>query len=292
MELYFTKLPAEFSNHRIYLCPITKSGVQLEFFTDTGGGGMFIASETADKLELPIVKKKIENGEQGQYVPFPEFKKDASIPTRSESDELFIVKDIPWGEGFLGHTWFANKILKLDYLKCEMGYANNDSKYLVTDYQSLPISFKQDSNGKRLFSFPRIEATIDGEPLDFLFDTGATVNLTDKALDILGSENGSVRGTSFITRSVFEKWRKLHPDWPVIEEADHFDNQSMIQVPKVEIAGLVSGPVWFTTRPNPNFHQFMSGYMDKQVDGALGGSLFKYFTIIVDYPNSIAYFKL
>jgi len=45
----------------------------------------------------------------------------------------------------------------------------------------------------------------------------------------------------------------------------------MIQVPNVEVAGLGSGPVWFTTRPNSNFHQFMSKFMDKQVDGALGG---------------------
>ena len=51
------------------------------------------------------------------------------------------------------------------------------------------------------------------------------------------------------------------------------------------------GPVWFTRRPDPSFHQFMSQYMDKQVEGALGGSALKFFRVTVDYPNAVAAFE-
>lgn len=57
------------------------------------------------------------------------------------------------------------------------------------------------------------------------------------------------------------------------------------------MAGLTSGPVWFTTRPDSKFYVYMSQGMDKQIEGALGGSVFKYFSIIIEYPNSTAHFK-
>ena len=62
----------------------------------------------------------------------------------------------------------------------------------------------------------------------------------------------------------------------------------MIRVPQVKIAGNVVGPVWFTRRDDHNFHQYMSSMMDRQIDGALGGSALKYLRIIVDYPNEQA----
>ena len=51
------------------------------------------------------------------------------------------------------------------------------------------------------------------------------------------------------------------------------------------------GPVWFTRRPDPNFHQFASFWTDKQVEGALGGSALKYFRVTLDYPNAVAVFE-
>ena len=65
----------------------------------------------------------------------------------------------------------------------------------------------------------------------------------------------------------------------------------MIQVPSVQIAGYNAGPVWFVRRPDRNFHEFMSQWMDRRIDGALGGSLLKYFAVTVDYPNAVAYFR-
>jgi len=51
-----------------------------------------------------------------------------------------------------------------------------------------------------------LKATIDGESFNFLFDTGATVNLTNKAIETLGNVGDNpIRGMSFITQSIFEK---------------------------------------------------------------------------------------
>ena len=66
---------------------------------------------------------------------------------------------------------------------------------------------------------------------------------------------------------------------------------AMIEVPKLSVGGYEVGPVWFTVRPDKNFDQGVSQWMDKNVHGALGGSAFKFFRITVDYPNATAYFE-
>jgi hypothetical protein len=62
----------------------------------------------------------------------------------------------------------------------------------------------------------------------------------------------------------------------------------MIRVPTIEIGSQKIGPVWFTERPNRSFHDFMSQYMDQPIDGALGGSAWRYGTLIIDYPRARA----
>ena len=65
----------------------------------------------------------------------------------------------------------------------------------------------------------------------------------------------------------------------------------MIEVPSISIGGHAVGPVWFTVRPDRNFHQFMSRWMDRRIEGAVGGSAFRYFRITLDYPNAVAEFE-
>lgn len=66
---------------------------------------------------------------------------------------------------------------------------------------------------------------------------------------------------------------------------------SMIEVPTVSVAGHSIGPVWFTRRADKNFHEFMSQWMDRKVDGAIGGNALRYFRITIDYPNAVALFE-
>lgn len=93
------------------------------------------------------------------------------------------------------------------------------------------------------------------------------------------------------TASTFEKWRTRHVDWRAIEQAEVTTGEAMIEVPEITVAGHRVGPVWFTRRSDTNFHEFMSSFMDKRVDGALGGNALRFFRITVDYPNGVAVFE-
>lgn len=62
----------------------------------------------------------------------------------------------------------------------------------------------------------------------------------------------------------------------------------MIRVAEIRVGSQNIGPVWFTVRPDQSFHDFMSQYMDEPVEGALGGSAWKYATLILDYPRARA----
>ena len=76
----------------------------------------------------------------------------------------------------------------------------------------------------------------------------------------------------------------------MIAGADAPFDEAMIQVSTVEIAGQQVGPVWFVRRADRNFHEGMPRLVDVRSDGALGGSLFRYFCITVDYPRETAHF--
>jgi hypothetical protein len=105
----------------------------------------------------------------------------------------------------------------------------------------------------------------------------------------LGGPRGE-RATSFITTEVFERWRKRHPEWRVVANADAVPGMAAIEVPLISVAGFEVGPVWFTQRPDRSFHAYMAQWMDKPTDGALGGSALQYFRVTADYPNGLAVF--
>lgn len=298
--LTLTRLPAEFIGHRIFVNPLFDDGASLALFTDTGGS-MLIKPNVLHKA-TKIISKSTEESfltsdeDRGEFQQafFPAFNAEAWIPGIDGSPGLwFIVFEDTHGrlkdvDGMIGQQWFADRVWTIDYLNQEfhLGCTRDD----FSNGQSCPLAFMTDEKGKRLVSFPRIQATVDGETIDFLFDTGATVFLSDKVYNIIGDGGPQIRGTSFITASVFERWKRNHPDWLTYDDADELLNESMIQVPEVEIAGYKVGPVWFTRRADTSFHDYMSSFMDRKIDGAIGGSLFQYFSIVVDYPNAVAYF--
>ena len=98
------------------------------------------------------------------------------------------------------------------------------------------------------------------------------------------------RATSFITTKVFDSWRAARVDWPVLENAEATTGEAMIRVSQVKIAGFSVGPVWFTRRKDANFHQYMSQWMDKRIEGAVGGNVLRQFRVTVDYPKAEATF--
>ena len=285
-------LPARFDEHRIFVEPVLENGKTVLFYTDTGGG-LFIYKKWAETLNL------ITPGlEKVSPINFPVFNKSTSIPAPIGSKgRLFVLKRRENSKdnyyGMLGQAWFADRIWTFDYPRKQLLLWDKTPKKLdaVSESNKVKLAFKNDLSGKRVLHFPRIQVEIDDETLDLLFDTGATTYLAESALNQLNDGGKTVRSTSFITNLVFSRWQKRHPDWRIIEKAESTTGEAMIEVPKIKIAGYTIGPVWFTRRANKNFHEFMSRFMDKRVEGAIGGNALRYFRVTVDYPKAIAYFE-
>lgn len=291
-------LPGKFVEDRFLVQHRTARGA-LTLFTDTGGG-LFILQDAVNRLHLPTTREVAGGGgpprEVALLTPFV-------LGAGGAADDVFRVrlpvltpttaKEFGEADGMLGQAWFKGRVWTFDYpgrrlwLRAPGDLPQHDPAHAVS------LEFPTNGGGQRETDFPRIQIHVDGETIDLLFDTGATVHLSKTALSALHDGRPAVRGTSFITRSIFERWRERHPDWRVIDHADELAaGEPLIEVPTIEVAGFSIGPVWFTRRADANFHKWMSQWMDKQVEGALGGSALRYFRVTVDYPNAVAVFEL
>lgn len=289
-------LPAEFRHNQIFVVPHLQ-GEAVEFFTDTGGGWNAIRASAVEKLQLQL---QLEPGEpvgegkdEMQTVEFPSFDRESSIPSPDHDNflagRLVVAEENKLSsDGFLGGKWFANRVWEIDY--------PNESLRLLDSAEStpqsviVPLGFQVNSSGKRTMHFPRITVRIDGEDIDLLLDTGATVKLTGESGAVFDLPQDELIGGSYITRSIFERWQKNHPDWHVIAEGDGLmkPGAPMIQVPEIAIGGITAGPVWFTQRPDRIFEEWMSQMMDSTIYGAIGGSGLKYYKVVIDYPGARA----
>lgn len=288
-------LPTRYEAGRFFLVPVTTAGDTLVFYPDTGGGANMLWASTVERLSLPT--ERIATGDDSvQVTPFPEFTPSRSIPRAPmwpPMGERLLVLPEPEGrddDGFLGRLWFADRVWVLDYPGRRMGLLQGPISD-ATPGARAPLGFQTDSLGARTTHFPRLRVEIDGDSLDLLFDTGATIHLTDAGRAALGPGAPAAIGGSFITESVFRRWRERHPEWRVVEGGDRTLDMPMIEVPRVSIAGLEVGPVWVSARPDQNFHSYMSQWMDRRVEGALGGSALQYLRVLVDYPRAIAVFQ-
>ncbi|MDI3285477.1 hypothetical protein [Polyangium sp. 15x6] len=290
-------LPTRFMADRFFVEPITTSGARLLLYTDTGGG-LFLTRSAVERLGLPTEQIAGDEG-LAEGVRLPPFKPEASIPPVTvlgghlgvaSKDKKACERET--SDGMLGQAWFQGRTWTFDYpgrrllLRATGDLPAHDASHRVS------LGFPMNEAGTRATNFPRIQAQIDGQTVDLLFDTGATVNLTDQAAAALADGGPVVRATSFIVQSTFDRWRQDHPEWRVIEGADLCARgEPMIEVPRITVAGHEVGPVWFVRRRDANFHEWMSQWMDKRVDGALGGSALHDFRVTVDYPSAVAVFE-
>jgi len=291
------ELPVVYEADRFFVAPVTAKGETLHLYTDSGGG-MFLLESAVKRTGLPV-KRTVpgdKSGETLRLTALPVFRPGAAIPPPLAHDGLLPILSETKGadafrDGLLGQAWFSGRVWTWDYPGHKLLWHPDGGLPAVDPGHRVTLGFKTEG-GQRVADFPRIQATIDGETLDLLFDTGAMIALSLEALAKLGDQGPALRATSFMAAVHFDQWRKKHPDWKVIENADqNLNGEPMIEVPAVTVAGYTVGPVWFTRRPDPNFHQFMSRFMDKQVEGALGGSALKFFRVTVDYPNAVAAFE-
>jgi hypothetical protein len=289
------QVPAEFRGDRIFIHAAAPSGT-ITLYADTGGGWNAIRASVASRLKLiPSGKVEAESGLTAS-VDFPDFLTAAGVPRPSNDPwlhgQLAVVPDDQLQEdGFLGSRWFADRVWEINYLDKSMWVLRQ--WHPSTDFHGAAIGFRSNNEGRRDLNFPRIAVTVAGDVFQVLLDTGATAQLTESSAPEYSVDPGTRVGTSYITKSTFDRWRGLHSDWKVIDDAERVTGHAyrMIRVPEVTIAGLTVGPVWFAERPDPTFKNWMSQMTDKPIVGAVGGSALKYFRVILDYPGSAAYFS-
>lgn len=289
-------LPSTFEDNIIYLTPKIEGGEQLRIYTDTGGGWNVISEELVNKYNWPIHEKQADE-EIVKLVKMPTFEVTASIPLGGLNNfmegMLFIApsdvvdKYEQDYDAFLGGRWHAEKIIQLNYLTqniLNLQRLPDD----IAKYRQIGVGFQKGDDGNYTTAFPSISITIEDTEYKMLLDTGAMAVPREEFKLALNSSYRRI-ATSFIVESVFHEWQRRYPNWLVLKNACEISGADMIRVPEIVIAGQILGPVWFTKRPDSNFHIYMSSMMDTKVDGALGGSALKYLDVIVDYPSESAY---
>jgi hypothetical protein len=290
------KVPSEFKHNKVFVTPTTHSGVKLYLHTDTGGGGNVLAKNKNTELivDESLIQSTGPDGRTFKTIPIPSWQKNNNFPlVKSIKNNKFILLEKEhWAfsgiDGQLGNTWFAGNIWKFDYINDELSTLTRKE---AIKYKELPstktahLSFKTDNNGERVNNFPRMFITVDQTKLPVLLDTGATtfINVEDQTE---AKPMISKVGTSFITESIYRQWQSKHSNWQTRFEEYKGMRFEMIEVPSIEIAGFKTGPVWFTMKPDANFHQYMSSMMADHVEGAIGGSAFQYFSMVINYPNA------
>ena len=300
-------IPSVLINGRFYIKIPTFNGDSILSFCDTGGGYTALYPSTVSKLHLQskILELNID-GEKTNYIPAKDVINHPDIPLpfiqlyyqkyintpffevpeSSKADDFFssyIPQEAFLGQFFfIGHAWTFNypegKILMNTPLARDGKYDNMQ-----------PIGFKKNRDGTKRFGHPSMQVEIDGQLIDVLFDTGASILLSKATQAALNVDSKSIGG-SFIAKSVFDDWRIKHPDWRFIEKGE-VTGADMMQVPLVKVGSLTAGPVWFAKRPDEAWSRGMIGSMDKVVKGAIGGSFFQYFKVTIDYNSELVKFE-
>lgn len=288
--------PAIVESGHFYLVPETTSGQRLKLLVDTGGGYKIYPS-TVQRLHLSTHRLD-RNGSPMTVADWPVFKPGLGLPPHPDpalSRAVFVIDqapDINGIDGVLGGPVLSGHAWTFDYPGHRLTMLG---KHWSSDKRAhrTTLGFPLDDNGQVNSPYPRITIRVAGAPVDMLLDTGATAKPTSAGEKASATPTTAGYGvTSYITASIFNQWHKAHPDWRVVEDGDDLQPHArLIEVPRVDIAGWSVGPVWFTERSDADFHDFMSSYMDKQVEGSVGGNVFGHFVMTIDYVGQAAYFR-
>jgi len=307
-------LPSLFINgERFYLKIPTTNGDTVLAFGDTGGGISMLMPATVDRLGL---RSKVHTGllkglMPMKYIFFSDVVSNPTVPAPvphrsiivrtpvarvSESflfvpsmdDEVKFLTEKMHLDMFLGQNYFMGKAWTFDYPNRQI-WVNTP---LPATEEGQPgvqkLGFKENSNHENIYAHPSTFITVNGEKIDVLFDAGASIIPSEAGKKLLNTTALSIGG-SFIAASIFDRWRKDHPDWKYFEKADL--GADVIEVPVVNIGGIDVGPVLFARRDDKVWSEGMIQTMDKVVKGAIGGSALKYLKVIIDYNSRLIKFS-
>lgn len=283
-------VPARLSEGRFFIPFVTTTGLPFLALSDTGGGGVLITRRTADQLGLDLTaaapEMAAELGDDAGFAPSP----DVAAPFPALPSPALIASQagpVPgWPEpldAMIGQNWFAGRRWTWDYP------AGSLSLDCPVRGRPIDVGLPDPDAAPSVKRFPRMWIEVAEEPLAVLFDTGASTWLTAAALDVLKDGRPAARAASMATASRIRAWREAHPNWRVIEGAQHGTGARMIEVLDVSIAGFQVGPVWFTERPDRVFETMMSPMMTGPIEGALGGEALRDLRITLDYRERKAW---
>jgi len=301
-------LPSALIDGRFYLKIPTLHGDTILGFCDTGGGYTAIYNSPIRKLHVESAVREAQIGKykiryifakdmySHPHIPYPHigsyYESDIKSPffeVPEDSKESDYLSQFMHYDAFLGQFFFIDHAWTFDYAVGEM-LINTPLSADSNDKNMQALGFKKNFFGDKKFGHPSVKLEIDGEVLDFLFDTGASFLLSDSGRIKLDVNTKSTAG-SFIAKSIFDKWHQQHPDWQIIEKGE-ITGSDLIEVPQVKVGNLTAGPVWLARRPDEAWSEGMIGTMDKVVKGAIGGSFFQYFKIVIDYNSELVRFEL
>jgi hypothetical protein len=308
-------VPSKLINgERFYIKIPLESGDTVLGFGDTGGGNSMLMPATVEKKDL---KSKVKTGLLKGIMPidyilfkdmvgtnnFPSpypmrnfvirrlFRrvKDPILFIPPMDDEMkFLIEFMPEMEVFLGQNFFMGKAWTFDYPGQTITLNTPLDETKLTNPNVQKIGLKKNSNNESIFGHASMTIEINGERIDVLFDTGASLTFSDEGREDFNTNEKTIGG-SFIAASIFDRWQKEHPDWKVYPKADM--NNDVIEVPIVKIGNNEVGPVLFSKRPDENWSMGMIHTMDKVVKGAIGGSCLQYFKVTIDYNSELIMFE-
>ncbi len=308
-------VPSVFMNgERFYIKLFLENGDSILAFGDTGGGMSMMQASTIEKNKLKSKTKigLLRGVMPIHYILLKDIVKDENFPQTypmrnfvirhpfsrvtepymvipPEDDEMkFIKQTMPDMDAFFGQSFFMGKSWTIDYIHQKI-WVNTPLTEKDKSYQYVQkIGFKKNSNQENIFGHPSMTIEVNGEIIDVLFDTGASIILSENGKKQLNTNSKTIGG-SFIAKSIFDKWRKEHPEWKYYPKSD-MDND-VIEVPIVKIGGNEVGPVLFACRADENWSVNMINTMDKVVKGAIGGSGLKYLKVTIDYNSELIKFE-
>ncbi|MGA7439809.1 MAG: hypothetical protein WBW32_16930 [Luteibacter sp.] len=293
-----TVMPTSYEAGHFFTTPTTQSGKTLRFNTDTGGGGAFLQLRASVAAPMNLTPARCFDMD-GFAVP-PAFAQGKGIPHLDglTCNNVALVPDgvgDGMDDGVISAWYLSRGTWTFDYPAHRLTLEDSDAKH-DKGAHAVPLGFPTESSGQLEAPYPRVTISVEGEPIDLLLDTGATAHPSTIGKKLMGTvvaANGYA-AASYVTTSVMNRWHAAHPDWPLVNDADDLFGPGRatrtIRVPSILIQGWTVGPVWFTERPDQAFGlKGMSGYMDKEVHGALGGNVLSSFRMTIDYAHRTAW---
>jgi hypothetical protein len=296
-------VPTTYDAGHFYAVGTTAEGKTLRLVVDSGGAGgsglYVVDPEAVARLGLKIRRCTLGAEELDvigsiPFAPGKGWPKSAHTPCGATALVVQGIGKVSGADGMIGAGYMPRHVWTFDYPARQLWIEPADWKPGAGMHQAA-LGHQRHADGGWSTGFARLRLHVAGEPLDLLLDTGATGKPTRAGK--AASHSPTVHGlgvASYITTSVLEQWHRLHPDWPVVEAGDDLFGgrhaTRMIEVPTLQIAGWTIGPVWFTERADTNFHDFMSQYTDRQVEGAAGANIFRHFVMTIDYPRGTVWF--